>query len=330
MRDGSPRSVDSWLSSAEDNDMRWREWGAFWLLGTIWGSSFLWIKIAVAETDPVLLAALRLLFGLIGLVAIAGMTRQSVPRDARLFVRFLVLGGLNTALPFALIPWGETRIASGLAAILNGTTPLFTLVVAHFWLRDEKITRQRLTGLVLGFAGVIVLMSGDVTRATVQGSTWGQIAVLAAACSYAVAATYARGHLRGQPPVLQATAAVFMADGLLWLAAPVAQWPLRLPRLPITWLALAWLGLLGSCLAYLLYYYLINAWGATRATVVTYVFPVIGLILGVAFLGEPLSARLVTGTLLVVAGIAIVNRAPAGRALPVPAVAPQDIGDAGS
>jgi drug/metabolite transporter (DMT)-like permease len=236
------------------------------------------------------------------------MTRQSFPPDRGLLARFLVLGALNTALPFALIPWGETRIASGLAAVLNATTPLFALIIAHFWLRDERITLWRAGGLGIGFAGVVVLMSPDLGPAALQGSLWGQAAVLGASVSYAVAATYARRYLRGQPPMVQATTAVFMADALLWLAVPVAERPLRLPHLPITWLALVWLGLLGSCVAYLLYYYLINAWGAARATAVAYVFPVIGLILGVVFLGEPMHARLAAGTLLVVAGIAIVNR----------------------
>ena len=301
--------------------MRLREWVAFWLLGTIWGSSFLWIKIAVAETGPVLLAALRLLFGAAGLVGIAWVTRQTVPRDRALLGRFLVLALLNTALPFVLIPWGETRIASGLAAVLNGTTPLFTLIIAHFWLRDERITRARVAGLAAGFAGVVVLMVRDL--GTGADNLWGQAAVLAASCSYAVAATFARRYLRGQPPVLQAAVAVTFADAVLWLTLPVVEPVVRLPHLPITWLALAWLGVLGSCVAYLLYYYLIHAWGATRATVVTYVFPVLGLVLGVAFLGEPLNARLVAGTLLVVSGIVVANRAPALRPpLPAPIPAP--------
>lgn len=294
--------------------MRVREWVAFWLLGAIWGSSFLWIKIAVAEIGPVLLAALRLLFGAAGLVGIAWMMRQSVPRDRGLLVRYLVLAVLNTALPFALIPWGETRIASGLAAVLNGTTPLFTLVIAHFWLRDEHITRARIAGLFVGFTGVVVLMSHDLSAGA--DSLWGQAAVLAASCSYAVAAIFARKYLRGQPPVVQATVAVCIADAVLWLAVPVAEPSARLPHLPITWLALAWLGVLGSCVAYLLYYYLIQAWGATRATVVTYVYPVIGLLLGVAFLDEALNARVVAGTLLVVSGIVVANRAPALRPSP--------------
>jgi drug/metabolite transporter (DMT)-like permease len=294
--------------------VRLREWAAFWLLGAIWGSSFLWIKIAVAETGPVLLAALRLLFGAAGLIGIAWMTRQSVPRDRSLLGRYLVLALLNTALPFVLIPWGETRIASGLAAVLNGTTPLFTLIIAHFWLRDERITRARVAGLVVGFIGVVVLMSRDLGAGA--ENLWGQAAVLAASCSYAVAATFARRYLRGQPPVLQAAVAVTFADAVLWLTVPVVQPAARLPHLAITWLALAWLGVLGSCVAYLLYYYLIHSWGATRATVVTYVFPVIGLVLGVGFLGEPLTPRLVAGTLFIVLGIVIVNRAPSLRPAP--------------
>ena len=288
-----------------------REWAAFWLLGAIWGSSFLWIKIAVAETGPVLLAALRLLFGAASLLVIARMTHQTVPRDRGLLARYVVLSVFNTALPFALIPWGETRIASGLAAVLNGTTPLFTLLIAHFWLRDERITPARVAGLVLGFAGVVVLMSHDFRAGA--GSLWGQAAVLAAAISYAVAATFARKHLRGQPPVLQATMGVLIADAVLWLAVPAAEPSAHLPRLPITWLALAWLGVLGACLAYMLYYYLIQTWGATRATVVTYVYPVIGLLLGVTFLGEMLNARIVGGTLLVVSGIVVASRASAPR-----------------
>ncbi|TMI80424.1 MAG: DMT family transporter [Bacillati bacterium ANGP1] len=293
--------------------MRLREWGAFWLLGAIWGSSFLWIKIAVAEIGPVTLAAYRLLFGLLGLLPLAWMTGQAIPRDRSLLVRFLGLAVLNTALPFALISWGEIRIASGLAAILNGSTPLFTLIIAHFWLRDEKITPRRAAGLALGFVGVVVLMSRDLRAPAALESTWGQAAVLAASCSYAVAATFARAALRGQPVVVQATASVLMADAVLWLAVPVAEWPPRLPHLPGTWLALGWLGLLGSCVAYLLYYYLINAWGATRATIVTYVFPIFGLFLGVAALREPLTAQLIAGTLLIVTGIATATRVSTAR-----------------
>ena len=139
--------------------MNLRDWGAFWLLGTIWGSSFLWIKIGVAEIGPITLVAFRLLFALLGLLVVMRLQRRTLPKDAKTLWGFAFMGVFNTALPFVLISWGETRIDSALASILNGTVPLFTIVIAHFWLQDEKISLPRLVGLLLGFAGVALLMS---------------------------------------------------------------------------------------------------------------------------------------------------------------------------
>ena len=165
--------------------------------------------------------------------------------------------------------------------------------------------------MIVGFVGVVVLVSRNAGSGSAAGNSIpGQLAVLVAAASYATAATFTRKHLRGQRPLVQATMVVLIADALIWLTVPVADQPLRLPALPLTWLALAWLGLLGSCLAYLLYFYLINAWGATRAALVTYVFPVVGVILGIVFLQETADWRLIAGSLLVVSGIAIVNFKP--------------------
>lgn len=287
--------------------MRLKEWGAFWLLGAIWGSSFLWIKIAVSDIGPVTLVAFRLLFGLIGLLVVMGLQRQRLPRARALLPAFFFMGLFNATLPISLISWGETRIDSGLASILNGTVPLFAIGIAHYWLTDEKITAQRVVGLVLGFAGVVVLVSGDLTPGALSGNLLGQLAVLAAAASYAMAATFSRRYLRNQPPVLQGTMVLLTADAFAWLGVLTLERPLRLPALPITWIAIAWLGLLGSCVAYLLYFYLINVWGPTRTSVVTYVFPVIGLVLGIVFLNERPEWRLFVGTALIVAGILVLN-----------------------
>ena len=275
-----------------------------------WVSSFLWIKIAVAEIGPFTLIALRLLFGVIGLLVVMRLQKQAFPRNSRLIPAYLFMGTFNTGLPFILIAWGETRIDSGLASILNGTMPLFTIIIAHFWLHDEKITLPRALGLLLGFMGVVVLVSRDFGPEGIHGNLWGQLAGLAAAISYATGITFSRKYLRGQPPVVQATMVVLVADALVWLATPIFERPLRLPTLPITWLAVAWLGLLGSCLAYLLYFYLLNAWGATRASLVIYVLPIIGLLLGIIFLDEVLDWRLAAGSLLVVAGITVVSLRP--------------------
>ena len=290
--------------------MKLKDWGAFWLLATVWGTSFLWIKIAVQEVGPFTLVALRLLFGLAGLVVVMLVTRRSLPRDPGLWLRFLIMGALNTALPITLISWGETTIDSALAAILNSTVPLFTIIIAHFWLHDEKITLPRLLGLGVGFTGVVVLVSRDFGAGGL-GDVAGQLAVVLASISYATSYTFSRRYLRGQSPVLQAAAVVFWGDLLMWLAVPLTEAPLRLPQLPQTWFAIAWLGLLGSCLAFLLNYYLINTVGPTRASLVTYVFPVIGLVLGILFLKEAADWRLLIGALLVLSGIVIVNRAPA-------------------
>ncbi len=287
--------------------MKLREWGAFVLLGLIWGTSFLWIKIALREIGPFMLVGLRLLFGVIGLLAIMAATRSAFPRSRRVLLAFLFASVVQTALPFVLISWGETRIDSGLASILNGTVPLFTIVIAHFWLHDEKISASRIVGLVVGFIGVVLLVSRDMGPQGFRGNILGQLAVLGAAISYAIGITFARRHLRGQSPIVQSATVLVFADALVWMVAPAMESPLIVPRLPMTWLALVWLGLLGSCAAYVLYFYLINTWGATRASVVTYVLPVVGLALGIIFLGERLDVQLLLGSLLVVAGIAVVN-----------------------
>ncbi len=287
--------------------MRLKEWAAFVLLGLIWGSSFLWIKIAVAETGPFVLVTFRLLSGLAGLLVVMAFQRQAWPRDRRVLLAFLFMGLFNTALPFTLITWGETLIDSSLASILNGTVPLFTIVLAHFWLQDEKMTLPRLAGLVVGFLGMVVLVSRDLGPDALRGNVWGQVAVIAAAVSYAAAITFSRKHLRGQPPVLQSTMVLLFASGMMLVATPVVEQPLNLPDTGLAWFAIAWLGLLGSCAAYLLFFYLINAWGPTRASLVTYIFPVIGLLLGIVFLNEPADWRLLAGSALIVAGIGVVN-----------------------
>ena len=287
--------------------MKLKEWGAFALLGLIWGSSFLWIKIALEETGPFLLVTLRLLFGLVGLLVVMALQRQAWPRDRRVLLAFAFMGLVNTALPFTLITWGETLIDSSLAAILNGTVPLFSIVIGHFWLQDEKMTLPRLAGLLLGFVGMVVLVSGDLAPGALRGNVWGQLAVIAASISYAVAAIFSRKHLRGQPPVLQSTMVLLFASGMMALTTPAVEQPLNLPDTALAWFAIVWLGLLGSCTAYLLFFYLLNAWGSTRTTLVTYVMPVMGLLLGIIFLNEAVDWRLIVGSALIVGGIVVVN-----------------------
>ncbi len=290
--------------------MKALEWLLFGLLGLVWGSSFLWIKVAVSDVGPFTLVAFRLLFGLVGLLAVVAARRPGFPSERRTWATLGLLGLTNTALPFVLISWGEQFIDSAVASILNGTVPLFTLVIAHLSLHDDRITPARVLGLLTGFAGVVVLVSRDIRSEGIRGSLPGQLAALAAAVSYAGSSVFARRNLHQVDPIVQAFVPLIVADAAAWLAIPWLEAPFRPPSLPLTWLALAWLGLLGSCLAYLLYFHLLHALGPTRATMVTYVFPVVGLILGVVFLGERADWRLALGAGLVAASIAVVNWRP--------------------
>lgn len=309
--------------------MRGREWGMFALLGLIWGSSFLWIKIALGNGgapvfgitmpgsaggfSPLLLVTMRILFGVLGLAALIVARGTTLPREPRTIAMAAIVGFINTALPFALITWGETRIPSGMASILNGTVPLFTLVIAHFLLHDEPMTPWRALGLVVGFIGVVVLVGHD--TGGISGSGWGQLAVVGAAICYAIGASISRRYLRGLSALTQSFTTLVFAVIFIGSAAGVVERPLAWPTHPLVWAATMWLGLLGSCAAYLLYYSLINAWGATRASLVTYIFPVVGLILGIVILGEQTDWRLFAGTGMVVGGIVIVNAQPIAAAL---------------
>jgi drug/metabolite transporter (DMT)-like permease len=252
----------------------------------------------------------RLLFGTLGMVAVIALRRPSFPRTWRTWVALAVLGIINTALPFVLISWGEKSIDSAVAAVLNSTVPLFTLVIAHLFLHDEQITARKVVGLLIGFAGVLALMARDLRPEGLRIGALGQAAVLVAAVSYASASVFARRTMREISPLVQAFVPMAFADAVVWSIATQVGDPGRLPVLPITWVALLWLGLLGSCVAYLLYYHLLHSVGATRAVMVTYIFPVVGVALGVLFLDELADWHLLVGGLLVVASIAVVNWRP--------------------
>jgi drug/metabolite transporter (DMT)-like permease len=221
----------------------------------------------------------------------------------------------NTALPFLLITWGETRIDSAVASILNGTVPLFAMVIAHFALEDDRITRARIAGLILGFVGVVVLMSADLAPGGLARGGLGQLAVLLAAVLYAFSGVFARKNLHGLSPVVQAFLPLIVADLFIWTGAIAVEAPQVVPTTRLAWFALLWLGLLGSCTAYLLYFSLLHRVGPTRTTMVTYVFPVVGLILGIVFLHEPLTPSLLIGSAMVVGGILVVNGSTLLRSL---------------
>ena len=289
--------------------MKIKEWLAFSAVGLIWGTSFLWIKIAVTEISPFVLVAFRTFFGALGLVGIMWI-QKSFPRSWKEFRPWLgvfaVVGLINVALPFVLISWSEQYITSGIAAILDSAVPLFSMLIAPLVLRDDPMTLPKTTGLVIGFVGVVVLFSPELAQGINQGLI-GQLGMLLATLCYAAGSIYARLKARGLAPQLQAFLQLSLASVMVWLFTAAAERPIAMPHLAITWLALLWLGLLGSCVAYILFFGLMNTIGPTRTTMVTYIPPLVGVILGAIFLGERLNWQAILGGALILSGIAVVN-----------------------
>jgi drug/metabolite transporter (DMT)-like permease len=286
-----------------------KHWFVFLLLGAIWSSSFLWIKIAVQEISPITLVAFRTLFGL--LFGLAVIFNQGIrwPRSLKEWFPLLLLGITNVAIPFTLISWGEQSIDSAVAAILDATVPLFTIVIAHFLLSDDKMTLPKTLGLVIGFAGVVVLLSKDIGIST--SSVLGQAAVVLASAFYAGSSVYARKTTEDAPGIVRSAGPLMSASLVMWLGTVLTEKPVHFPHLPITWIALLWLGILGSGFAFFLSYYLLHEIGPTRTSMVTYLFPLGGVILGVIFLHEQLTWQLISGAILIVASLAVANRQPA-------------------
>lgn len=286
--------------------MQPKHWTAFIILGGVWSASFLWIKLALVEIGPFTLVAYRVLFGLLFAGGAVFLQRKAWPRDLEGWLPFLILGLTSVAIPFFLITWGELSIDSAVASILNATVPLFTIIIAHLFLQDDRMTHQRVIGLFIGFIGVVVLLSKDLL-AGVHSSILGQASVILAAIFYAASSVYARKKTQSAPGLVRGAAPLVSATLIMWIVAPAIESPLEIPQLPITWVAILWLGVLGSGLALILWYYLLHEIGPTRTGMVTYIFPLGGVILGVIFLNEHLSWQLAVGALLIISSIIVVN-----------------------
>jgi drug/metabolite transporter (DMT)-like permease len=286
--------------------MKTKHWVVFILLGIIWSTSFLWIKIGVQEIGPMSLVAFRMLFGVLTAGVIAYFQGIPFTRDWKDWGIFAIFGPLSLAIPIFLISWGEQTIDSAVASILNATVPLFTLIIAHFWIQDDKITFQKTLGLLIGFAGVLILMSKDLL-ASENASIIGQIAVILASLLYGLSAVGIRKYTQHINNVMRGVGLLATATIFMWVIGPIAERPFEFPSLPITWVSALWLGILGSGLAMIMLYYLIHEIGPTRASLVTYLFPVGGVLLGVIFLNEQLSWQLIAGTILIIMSLVVVN-----------------------
>ena len=282
------------------------DWFVFVALGFMWGSSYLFIKLAVDSFGTFTLIALRLLIGAALLWGVLLVTRTPLPSKRRAYVHLLVMGVINIALPFTLITWAERSVDSALAAILNSSVPLMVIVLAPLFLPDEPIRVNGIVGLAIGFAGIVLILSPGLAAAA--GTVGGQLALLGSSLSYAAGNVYSRRNVRGLPPLIPAVFQVTVALVIVAVLAIVVErpWETSHPDAQ-AWFSVIWLGILGSGLAYLAYFRLLSRWGATRTALVAYLLPVVGIVLGFLVRREPIDVSLIAGTGLVIAGVALVN-----------------------
>lgn len=282
-----------------------RQWLVFLYLGCLaWGTSFLWIKLALREIGPMTMVSWRLIFGLAITWVIVKWQRFDLKWSGKEFWLPFFLGITSVAAPISLIGFAETRIDSGLAGVLNATMPLWTMLMAHFFLHDEKFTVPKFLGLLSGIAGIYILMNPDF------GATHdviGQAAMITATFLYAGSTVSQRKFLRGVHPYQMGLPLIMGGMIFIIIMAAIFEAPFKIPQLPMTWLACAWMGILGMGLSTVAWFYLMNQWGATRTSIVTFVFPPTAVLLGVIFLDEPLHWDIVLGGALIIGGIALVN-----------------------
>jgi drug/metabolite transporter (DMT)-like permease len=294
--------------------MKARVWGLLLLLALLWGSSFFFYKVLVAALPPV-----TVVLGRVGMAAIAMnlwllAQGQRMPAGRRLWLRFVLLGFLNSVLPFILIAWGETRISSGLASILNATTPIFMVAVAHWGTEDEKLSPGKAVGIALGILGVIVLVGPSALAG--GGTVWGELAVVVASCSYAFGGVYSRRFKELSP--LQAATGQMTGATLVLLPLSLLfdrPWTLAMPHSDVwaAWLAIA---LVNTALAYVVYYRMVATVGVTFISLVTFLIPVIALFLGAAFLDESVTLQAIAGMAIIALGLAAADERLLKRATP--------------
>jgi drug/metabolite transporter (DMT)-like permease len=275
------------------------------ILAFIWGWSFLFIKVAVAGMTPTTVAGLRIALGAAALLATCKISGQHLPRDMTTWRHFAFMGVMYSAVPFTLLAWGEQRSTSALAAVCNATTPLFTAIAVSVTM-GERLLRVQKAGLLVGFAGVALAAGLSVNDLT-KSSTAGGLAAVAAAACYGVAFAYARRHLFDIAPLVAASGQLIVATVIMLPFAVGTSVISGIHLTPTRVMAICVLGLVNTGLAYAINYASIAEIGPTKASLVTYLVPVVAVTVGVVFLGEPFEGRLLVGAAVIVAGVALVQ-----------------------
>ncbi|WP_428645805.1 DMT family transporter [Roseibium sp.] len=298
--------------------MPFRHWILLIVLGAIWGGAFLFAKVAVAEIPPFVLVFFRVSIACTVLLTYLWARGLLSGLEAKHALPFLVMGLLNNAVPFSLLFLGQTVIGAGLASILNATTPVFTVLVASVVVKQEALQANRVAGVVLGVAGVAVMLSSSLSGLATD-PVWAQLCCLGAALSYALAATFAR-RFRSMPPQVAATGQLLGSSAIMLPVAllTASGWTVSDPSLT-TWLNVLALGTVATALAYLIYFRLLAEAGATNASLVTLLVPASALFFGWLILGEKLSALQLGGFAVLLAGLVVLDGRLLQRLGPKPA-----------
>jgi drug/metabolite transporter (DMT)-like permease len=292
-----------------DNRIDARDWSLLVVLSILWGGSFFFNGAALRELPPLTLVFLRVALGAAILLPLLRVQGISFPKGVAGWRAFFVIGLLNNVIPFSLIVAGQTFIPSGLASILNATTPLFTVLVMAA-AGEEALQARRVAGVALGLAGVIILRGWGIETRTGQGI--GILLCLGGALSYGFAALAARRLLKDSPPLGTATFQLMASMVMMAIVAGVVEQPWRLPVPSLaTWLAVLGLAALSTALAYIVFFQIIRRSGATNVMLVTLLIPVTAILLGWLMLGEPISAREIAGGGIIGSALLVID----GRAV---------------
>lgn len=284
------------------------DWGLTLLLSVIWGGAFFLIELGLRGFPPNTLVFLRMALAVPPMLLILKILGHHLPKDGKSWGQLFILGAINAALPFILFFWGQTQIDSGLASVLNATTPLWGVVTAHFLTRDEKATPARVAGVLLGMAGIIVMV-GTEAMGGITGSVLAQLACITATLLYALAAVFGRTLSQStMTPMVVATGQVITAAALMLPVALIVDHPWNLTVAGWD----AWAGAIGlavpcTAIAYFFYFKLIDSAGASNAMLLAFIMPVVAIILGVVALGETVDAKEIAGAALIALGLLAID-----------------------
>lgn len=294
--------------SSINQQMGAREWAMLLGLALLWGGSFFFVEIAIDAVSPLTIVFLRVALAAIALWCFSVFFGLPIPRDRRIWMAFAIMAVLNNVIPFSLIVWGQRDVGSALASILNATTPFLTVLVAGVCLPDERMTPNKVVGVIIGFFGVALVVGGNGVI-HIGENLMAQLAIIGAALSYACAGVYGRRFKRLQvDPIAVATGQVTMSSLVLAFLMLVSGSALPSSSIGLmVWLALFGLGLFSTALAYILYFRLLERAGATNLLLVTLLIPAVATGLGVAVLGESLDAADYAGVAVIGIGLLTID-----------------------